>query len=108
MAKLPIYRIVISIEDANTRIKLRKTEHTIICRGGSERAEWRALEESKNIVLEFLSRPWWLKRYELTAEQFDKLVADKRIDPLGSWHFEVVSCKNIGKADTDTGLMVPD
>ena len=108
MAYFPIHKIVISIQDANTRIELHQTTHTIIGRGGSARAEWRAIEEAKNLVLEFWARQWWLTRYGLTAEQFEKLVADKQIDPLGSWHFEVVSCKNIGKADTETGLFVSD
>lgn len=101
MAKHPIHKIVISIQDANTRIELRKTEHTIIGRGGSERAESRAVEEAKNIVLDFWARRWWHERYGLTAEQFDGLVADRQIDPLGSWHFEVVASKRIGVADIE-------
>jgi len=108
MAKYPVHKIVVSIQDANTRIELRKTEHTIICRAGSERAEDYALEEAKNLVLDFWARRWWHRRYGLTAKQFNRLVADRQIDPLGSWHFEVVSTKRIGIADTETGLMVSD
>ena len=92
MAKFPSYRIVISIKDANTRIELRKTEHTIIGRGGSERAEWRALEEAKNFVLEHWAPSWWYKHYLLTAEQFSELAKDGMINPIGVWHFEVFSC----------------
>lgn len=108
MAKYPIHKIVVSIQDANTSIELRKTEHTIIGRGGSLRAEYRAVEEAKNLVLDFWARRWWNERYGLTAKQFNRLVADRQIDPLGSWHFEVISSKRIGIADTETGLMVSE
>lgn len=106
MAIHPIHKVVISIQDANTRIELSRTTHTIIGRGGSLRAEWRATEEAKNLVLEFWARQWWHTHYGLTAEQFSKLAKDKKIDPLGSWAFEVIECRYIGKADTETGLMV--
>ena len=72
--------------------------HNIIGRGGSVRAECMAIEKTKNAVLELWARQWWYTHYGLTAEQFDRLVEDKRIDPIGSWDFEVVECEYYGEA----------
>ena len=99
MAKFPVYSVTVSIIDAKTTIELRQTKHTIVGRGGSKRAEWRAVEESKNFVLEHWARHWWYTHYLLTATQFDELVADKMINPIGIWHFEAVSCKYMGDVE---------
>lgn len=103
MAQHPIHKIVVSILDAKTCIELCKTQHTIIGRGGSLRAEQRAIEEAKNLVLDFWARQWWYEHYGLTAKQYDRLVADRQIDALASWHFEVSTSAFIGIADTEYG-----
>ena len=98
MAKFPIHQVTVSIVDANTQIELARMSHNIIGRGGSVRAECMAIEKTKNAVLELWARQWWYTHYGLTAEQFDRLVEDKRIDPIGSWDFEVVECEYYGEA----------
>lgn len=92
MAKFPKYHVTISVKDANTQIELRQMQHTIIGRGGSERAEWRAIEQAKDFVLEFWARDWWYRHYLITATQFDELVKDGMINPLRVWDFKVISC----------------
>ena len=73
--------------------------HDIIGRGGSERAEWSAINKTKDIVLELWARQWWHTHYGLTAEQFEKLAEDGRIDPLGSLGFKVIECRYFGIAE---------
>jgi len=103
MAWFPRFHVVISIVDANTQIELRKTEHTIIGRLCSERAEMRAIEEAKNYVLEHWAPLWWRKCYSLTAEQFGKLAKDGMINPVGVWGFNVVSCDRMPDVAKDFG-----
>lgn len=98
-ANFQIHEVTVSIVDANTQIELARMSHDIIGRGGSERAEWSAIDKTKDIVLEFWARQWWHTHYGLTAEQFEKLAEDGRIDPLGSWDFKVVECKYFGEAE---------
>lgn len=102
MESFPRFHVVISIVDANTQIELRKTEHTIIgpC---SKRAEWRAIKEAKNYVLEHWAPLWWCKRYSLTAEQFGKLAKDGMINPVGGLGFNVVSCDRMPDVVKDFG-----
>ena len=99
MAKFDIHRVTVSIVDANTQIELARMSHNIIGRGGSKRAEWSAIDKTKDVVLELLARQWWHTHYGLTAEQFEKLANDRRIDPLGSWDFRVIECRYFGVAE---------
>lgn len=92
MAKFPSYHVTISVLDAKTQIELRQTHHTIVGRCDPETAEWRAISEAKNFVLEYWARDWWYRHYLITATQFDELVKDGRINPIGVWDFKVISC----------------
>ena len=98
-ATFPIYTVTVCIVDANTGIELAQMSHNIIGRGGSLRAESRAIEKAKDVVLQLWARQWWNAHYGLTAEQFEKLVDDGRINPLGLWDFKVVSCEYFGVAE---------
>lgn len=99
MAKFRVYDVVVSIQDANTRIELSKSEHKIIGRYCDASARSRAILLAKGLVLKAWAPKWWRKMYGLTAKQFAKLSADGQIYALASWHFEVDSCKYQGEIE---------
>lgn len=90
------FRMSVSIIDAATQICIGYHRTYITCRC-SERAKLLGIEEAKHKVLETWVRKMWQQRYGITAKQYTALLADREINPLKHYVFEIDKFKEVAE-----------
>lgn len=81
-------RIVVC--DTATGIELKEFYEVNKCRV-EHRAEYAAIASVQHRIIEDYAKPLWTAKYGITAEQFDALLRDERINPFESYTFKATT-----------------